>query len=204
VGYTLAGIEELLNIYCSSYEKIAKDIREGMEEGFSEGIRESMKLGFVEGIKECRATGFDKIEVRDMEEVLKNAFEASSDESALTIIKRAVSNEYWARIGPSFKLKMEEACNKIVEEIKIADFKVDGIGITYIESCVSASDKKITELIGNISEGVRKNLPADVVFSTFFDCLQDEFNKDLAKNLNAFEKRIYKEIDNRPITTVRS
>jgi hypothetical protein len=34
--------------------------------------------------------------------------------------------------------------------------------------------------------------------------VKDEFNKDLAKNLNAFEKRIYKEIDNRPITTVRS
>jgi hypothetical protein len=193
----LSWTEEFLNSYCSSYEKIAKDIREGIDEGFSEGLRESMKLGFVEGIKECRDTGFDNIEVRDMEEGLKNALETSSNESALTIIKRAVSNEYWAKIGPSFRLKMEEACNKTVEEIHSADFEVDGISTTYLESCVNASDEKITEYIGNVCEGVRKNLPTDVIFSMFFNCLQDEFNRDLVKNLKAFKERIRKEIDNK-------
>jgi hypothetical protein len=195
--YTLAGIEELLNGYCSSYEIIAKDIHEGIDEGFSEGLRESMKLGFVEGIKECRNKGFDNIEVRDMEESLKNALETASDESSLSIVNRSVSNEYWAKISPFFKRKMEQACNKTVEEIKNAEFNVDGINDVYIQSCVNASDRKIAEYIDNVCAGIRKNLPGDVIFNIFFDCLQDEFNRDFGKNLKAFTERICKEIDNK-------
>lgn len=193
----MAGIENFLNGYCSSYEIIAKDICEGIDEGFIEGLREGIKQGFVEGIKECRITGFDNIEVKDIEESLKNTIESASDESAITIIKRAVSNEYWAKISPSFKLEMEEACNKTIMEIKKSVFEVDKASSSDIEICVNAADEKVTGCISNVCEGVKKNLPTYAIFSIFFDCLQDEFNRDLGKNLKGFKEGLCKEIENK-------
>jgi hypothetical protein len=44
---------------------------------------------------------------------------------------------------------------------------------------------------------VKKKLPIDVIFRIFFDTLQEEFNRDLDENLEACEKRICKEIDDK-------
>ena len=195
--YTLVGIGISLDGYCSSYEKIAKDIREGIDEGFSEGLREGVKQGFIDGVKECRKGGFDNIEVKGMEEILECAFETASDETVSATIKRAVTNEYWVKISPSFEQKMEEACNKAVEEIKNADFDLDKRPASHIKSCVGTSAEKITECISDVCKGVRKNYPTDIIFWRFFDCLQDEFNRDLGKNLKACEERICKEIDSK-------
>lgn len=199
MGLALAGIEDPLNSFCSSYEKLARDIREGIEEGFSEGLREGIKQGFVDGIKECRDTGFENIEVTEMEGVLKYALEAASDESARTKIKRTVSNEYWAKISPLFKQKMIEACNRAVEEIKDANFELDKKPPSYIRSCVNASLEKITGFIGDVSGGVREKLPTGMIFGSFFDSLQDELNRDLAKNLETCKERIFEVVDSKTI-----
>jgi hypothetical protein len=42
-GYILAEIEVPLDNYCSSYETMAKEIQEGMDEGFNKGLREGIK-----------------------------------------------------------------------------------------------------------------------------------------------------------------
>ena len=194
-GYTLTEIEVPVNDYCSRYETMAKDIREGMDEGFNEGLREGIRQGFVAGIRECMATGFDNIYVKSMEEILKDASKNSSDETIRVTIKQTVSNEYREKISPSFKRKMEEACGKAVEEIKKADFEMDMRPASGLKNCFCASVKKIKECIGNTCGDIRKNFPTDVIFGSFFDSLQDEFNKDLDENLDACEKRICKEID---------
>lgn len=193
----MAEIEASLDGYCSSYKKTAKEIREGMDEGFNEGLREGIKQGFVAGVRECRSTGFDNIEVKCMEEILKNACRAASYETMCVTIRRAVSKEYREKIGPSFKHEMEKACNKAVEEIKNADLELDKRSASDLKSCVDNSVKKIKGCVGNAFGGIRKNFPADVVFVSFFDSLQDEFNRDMDENLGACEKRICKEIDSK-------
>lgn len=194
-GYTLTEIEIPVNDYCSRYETMAKDVREGMDEGFNEGLREGIKQGFIAGVRECMATGFDNICVKSMEEILNDASKKSSDETMRVTIKRTVSNEYREKISPSFKRKMEEICNKAVEEIKNADFELDNRPASSLKNCVCTSVKKIKECIGNTCADIRKNFPTDVIFGSFFDSLQDEFNKDLDENLDTCEKRICKEID---------
>lgn len=74
-------IEVPVNDYCSEYEMMANDIHAGMDEGFNEGFREGIKQGFVAGIRECLVTDFDSIDVKGMEEILKDAFENASDEA---------------------------------------------------------------------------------------------------------------------------
>ncbi|MDD3246409.1 MAG: hypothetical protein PHF18_06090 [Methanosarcina sp.] len=192
----MTGIEDSLNGYCSSYEKIANDICESIDEGFNEGLREGIKQGFIEGVKECRNTGFDNIEVKKMEEILKCAFRTASDETCSTA-KQAISNSYLAKIAPSFKQKMGQACNKAVEEIKDADFELDKKSAFCTKSCVDASVKKITVCIGNVCGDMRKKFSTDVTFGSFFDRLQDVFNSELEKNLKACEERICKEIDSK-------
>jgi len=192
----LTGIEDSLNGYCSSYEKIAKDICEGIDEGFNEGLRKGIKKGFVAGVKECRLTGFDNIEVKNMEEILKCAFDTASDETYSTA-KQAISHKYLAKVAPSFKQKMEEACNKAVEEIKDADFELDKKSAFCTKSCVDASVKKITACIGNVCADMKKKFSTDVTFGSFFDRLQGVFNSELEKNLKTCEERICKEIDNK-------
>jgi hypothetical protein len=196
-GYTLTEIELPIGNYCISYETIAKEIREGVDEGLNEGIKEGIKQGFVAGIRECRLTGFDNIEVKCMEEILKDAFKTSSVETARIRIRHTVSNRYRDRISPSFKQKMGEACDRAVEEIKKTDIELDKRPISGLKSCVNASVKKIKECIGNSCGNMRKNFPDDLVFGSFFDSLQDEFNRDLDENLEACEKRIWKEIDSK-------
>lgn len=193
--YALAGIEDILNGYYKSYEMIAKDIREGIDEGFSEGFREGLKQGFIEGIKECISKGFDQIKVEDMNQVLMHTLENCTSETASAVIKRDVSNEYWGNIRPSFKQEMEDAYYKTVEEIKNADLDVGEKSAFYIKSCVDLSAKKIVECVGNVCDVVRPNSPTDVIFKNFYYCLQDEFNRDLDKNLKAYEKMICTEID---------
>jgi hypothetical protein len=193
----LTEIEVPVNDYCSRYETMAKDIREGIDEGFNEGLREGIKKGFVAGIRECMDKGFDNIEVKCMEEILKDAFKTSSDETTRVRIKRTVSNKYREKISPSFKQKMEEACDKAVEEIKNTDFELDKRPASGLKSCVNISVKKIKECIGSAGGDMRKKLPTDLVFGSFFDCLQAEFDRDLDENLKACEKRICKEIDNK-------
>ncbi|WP_440956044.1 hypothetical protein ACSAZK_03570 [Methanosarcina sp. Mfa9] len=188
-------IEASLDGYCFSYETMVKEILEGIDEGFREGLREGIKKGFVAGICECRTAGFDNLDVKCLERILKDACETASDEAVCITIKQTVSNEYRAKIGPSFKQKMEEACNKAVEEIRDADLELDKRSASELKGCVDASAKTIKVCVGNACESMRKNFPADVVFGSFFDCLQDEFNKDLDKNLAVCEKRVSKEID---------
>lgn len=172
----------------------AKYIREGIDEGFTEGFREGLKQGFIEGIKECRSKGFDQIEVKEINQVLEFTLETGTNESASDVIKQAVSDEYRSNIGSSFKQEMEDAYYKGSEEIKNANFEVDEIPVSYIKSCVGTSIEKIMECIGSAFWGVKKNLPANMLFIHFFYCLQDEFNKDLGKNLKAYEKTICTEI----------
>ncbi|AKB18678.1 hypothetical protein [Methanosarcina sp. WWM596] len=190
-------IEVPVNDYCSKYETMAKDIREGMDEGFNEGLSEGIKKGFVAGIRECMDKGFDEIEVKCMKEILKDAFKTSSDETTRFRIKHTVGNKYREKISPSFKKKMEEACDKAIEEIKNTDFELDKRPASGLKSCVETSVKKIKECIGNSCGDMRKKFPTDLIFGSFFDCLQDEFNRDLDENLEACEKRICKEIDNK-------
>jgi hypothetical protein len=176
---------------------MAKEIREGVDEGFNEGIKEGIKQGFVAGIRECLDEGFDNIEVKCMEEILKDAFKTSSDETIRVRIKRTVSNRYREKISPSFKEKMQEACDKAVEEIKKTDFELDKRPASGLKLCVNISVKKIKECIGSASGDLRKNFPKDLVFGSFFDSLQAEFNRDIDENLKACEKRICKEIDHK-------
>lgn len=190
-------IEDSLDGYCSSYEKIANDICEGMDEGFSEGLREGIRQGFIEGIKECRLTGFDNIEVKGMEEILKYALDTASDETLCSIIRQKVSEEYWEKIGPSLKKKMEEACSKVVKEIKNADIELDKKPASYLKNCVNASIENITECIGSVCSDMEKNFLTDIIFKSFFNCLQSEFNRDLDRNLKVCEERICIEIDNK-------
>ncbi len=194
----MAELEVPIDNYCSSYEKMAKEIREGVDEGLNEGIKEGIKQGFVAGIRECRLTGFDNIEVKCMEEILKDAFKTSSAETARIRIRHTVGNKYRDTISPSFKQKIGEACDRAVEEIKNvknADFEPDKRPVSGLKSCVGASVKKIKECIGNACGDVRKKFSTDLVFGSFFDSLQDEFNRDLDENLEACEKRIFREID---------
>lgn len=190
-------IEVTIDNYCRSYETMTNEIREGMDEGLNEGIKEGIKQGFVAGIRECRLSGFDNIEVKCMEEILKDAFKTSSAETARIRIRHTVSNRYREKISSSFRLKMEEACDKAVEEIKNTDFELEKGSASGLKSCVNTSVKKIKECIGNACGDIRKSFPADLIFGTFFDCLQDEFNRDLEENLEACEKRICKEIDSK-------
>jgi len=89
----LIGIVATLSDYRNSYEKIAKEIREGMNEGFSEGLVECIKQGFVDGVKECRTVGFGNIDVKSTEEILKFAFETASGEALGIAVRRTVSRE---------------------------------------------------------------------------------------------------------------
>lgn len=193
----LVGIEDIFNVYYSSFEMIAKDIREGIDEGFIEGFREGIKQGFVEGIKECKSKGFNNIEVGDLDQVLKYTLETGSNESASDIIKQAVSDEYWMKIEPPFKQKMDDAYYGVVEEIRNTDFEKDIKHVSCIKSCLDASVKRIMECIGDVCGGVRKYISEDEIFMNFFYCLQDEFNRDLVKSLKAYEKRICAEIENK-------
>lgn len=193
----LVGIEDIFNGYYSSFEMIAKDIREGIDEGFIEGFREGIKQGFVEGVKECKSKGFDNIEVGDLDHVLKYTLETGSNESARDIIKQAVSDEYWMKIEPSFKQKMDDAYYGVVEEIRNTDFEVNKKPASYINNCLDAPAKKIMEGIGDVCGGVREFISEDEIFMNFFCCLQNEFNRDLGKNLKAYEKRICAEIENK-------
>lgn len=190
-------IEVPVNDYCSKYEIMANDIREGMEEGFNEGFREGIKQGFVAGVRECMVTGFGNIDVKGMEEILKGAFETASDEAIRITVRRTASNEYREKISPSFKKKMEEACNNAVEEIKNTDFELEEMSSSKLKNCVDTSVKKIRGHIGNACGGAKKKPPTDMIFKLFFDTLQEEFNRDLDENLKACEKRICKEIDNK-------
>lgn len=197
-GYTLTEIEVPIDNYCSSYESIAKDIREGIDEGLNEGIKGGIKQGFVAGIRECLDRGFDNIEVKCMEEILKDAFKTSSAETARVRIRHTVGNKYRDRISPSFKQKMGEACDKAVEEIKNvknADFEPDKTPVSGLKSRVNPSFEKIKECIGSVCGDVRKKFSSDFVFGSFFESLQDELNRDLDENLEACEKRICREID---------
>ncbi len=183
--------------YYSKYEMMANDIRAGMDEGFNEGFREGIKQGFVAGVRECFVTGFNDIDVKGMEEILKDAFETASDEAIRIKVRRTASNEYKEKISPSFKKKMEEACNKAVEEIKDVDFELEEQSASELKDSVGISVKKVRECIGNAFRGAKKKLPTYVIFRLFFDTLQEEFNRDLDENLEACEKRICKEIDNK-------
>lgn len=185
----------LLEEYHANYEKTAKEICEGIDEGFNEGYKAGIKKGFIEGVKECIASGFNNIEVKSTEETLRYAFKTSSDEAITVSITRAVSRKYREKIGPPFKKKMEKICNTVVEDIKKADFELEEIPASELKICVDASVKKIRECIDNAFEGVRKNLPEDLIFGSIFNGLQDGFDNDLEENLKACEKRIYKEID---------
>jgi flagellar biosynthesis/type III secretory pathway protein FliH len=190
-------INFLLNDYLTNYGNMAKEIHEGVEEGFSEGYKEGIKQGFIDGVKECLATGFNNIEVKSTEETLKCALETASDESINVSITRAVSRKYRERISPPFKKKMEEACNKAVENIKKADFDLEEVPASELKICVDASVKKIKECIDGAFEGIRKNLPEDLIFGSVFNGLQGGFDNDLEENLQACEKRICKEIDSK-------
>lgn len=186
-----------LNDYRSSYEKMAKEIREGMNEGFNEGLVEGIKQGFVDGVKECRSVGFGNIDVKSTEEILKFAFETASGEALGVAVRRTVSREYKAKIGPSFRKKMKEECDKAVEDIRRADLELDKGSASDLKNSVEASAKKIKEFVGGAFGGIRKNLPVDVVFRSFFESLQEELNRDLDRHLKACEIRICKEIDNK-------
>ncbi len=196
-GSTLTEIDVILDDYRSSYGKTAEEIREGMDEGFSEGYREGIKQGFIDGVKECMATGFNNIEVKSTEETLKCAFETASDEAVNVSITQAVSRKYREKIGPSFKKKMEEACNNVVEDIRKADFEMEKIYASELKICVDASVKKIKECIDSAFEGIKENLPENLVFGSIFNGLQDGFDNDLEEKLKACEIRICKEIDNK-------
>ncbi|MGB9939419.1 hypothetical protein [Methanosarcina sp.] len=56
-------IEVSLNDYYSSYETMAKEIREGIDEGFDERVIEGIKQEFVAGIRGCRVSGFNNNEM---------------------------------------------------------------------------------------------------------------------------------------------
>jgi hypothetical protein len=185
----------LLNDYRISYGKTAKEIREGIDEGFNEGYKEGIKQGFIDGVKECLATGFNDIEVKSTEETLKYAFETASDESINVSITRAVSRKYRERIGPPFKKKMEEACSKVVEDIRRGDFELDKLPASELKICVGTSVQKIKECVDSAFEGIRKNLPEDLVFGSVLNGLQDGFDNDLEENLQTCKNRICKEID---------
>lgn len=190
-------IEIFLNNYCNSYEAMAEEIHEGIDEGFNEGLKEGIKQGFVDGIKECRSTGFDNIDVKSTEEILKRAFKIASDEAIETTVRKAVSDEYSEKVAPSFKKKMEEACSKAVEEIKNADFELDEMSASKLKNRVDESVEKVRECIGSACGGVKKNLPKDMIFKIFFGSLQDEFNRDLEENLEVCKMRICEELDNK-------
>lgn len=190
-------IELPINNYCRSYEMMANEIRGGIDEGFNEGLREGIKKGFVAGIRECLDKGFDNIEVKCMEEILKGALKTSSEETARVRIRHTVGNKYREKISSSFKQKMEEACSRAVEEMKNANFELDKRPASGLKICVNTSIKKIKECTGSACEDMRKNFPTDLVFGSFFDSLQVEFNRDLDENLEACEKRIWKEIDSK-------
>ena len=83
----------------------------------TKGLEMASSRGFIAGIKDCIVKGFDDIDVKCMEEILKDAFKTSSDETIRVYIKRNISNEYGEKISPSFKQRMEEVCDKAVEEI---------------------------------------------------------------------------------------
>ena len=196
-GYTLTEIESSLNNYCSSYEAIAKEIHEGIDEGFNEGLNEGIKQGFIDGIKECRATGFDNIDIKNTEEILKMAFKMASDEAIDITVRQTVSNEYREKIGPSFKKRMEEACSNAVEEIKSTDFELDEVSASKLKNRVDVSVKRVKECISSTCGNMKKNLPTNVILRLFFECLKSEFNRDLEENLETCEKRICKEIDSK-------
>jgi hypothetical protein len=106
--------------------------------------------------------GFDNIDVKRMEEILEDAFKTSSDETIRSNIERNVSKEYGKKISPSFKQKMEEACNRAVEEITNADFELDKRPASGLEIGIKVSVKKIKECIGNACGDIRKNFPLDI------------------------------------------
>jgi hypothetical protein len=193
----LTDIVVTLDNYRNSYEKLAKEIREGMNEGFSEGLVEGIKQGFVDGVKECRTVGFGNIDVKSTEEILKIAFGSASGEALGIAVRRTVSRKYKAKIGPSFRKKMKEACDKAVEDIKRSDFELDERFASEYQNRVSGSVKKIKESIGTAFGGIRRTLPVDEVFRNFFEGLQEELNRDLDMHLKACERRICKEIDNK-------
>jgi hypothetical protein len=92
---------------------------------------------------------------------------------------------------------MKEACNKAVEDIKRSDFELDKGSASEYQNRVFGSVKKIKESAGSAFGSIRRTLPVDVVFRSFFEGLQEELNRDLDMHLKACERRICKEIDNK-------
>jgi hypothetical protein len=156
-GLALTEIKVLLNDYLDNYGEIAKEIHEGVNEGFNEGYKEGIKQGFIDGVKECLASGFNNIEVKNVEETLKYAFCTASDEAVNTSITRTVSRKYREKIGPAFKKKMEEACNKVVENIRKADFKLEETPASELKICVGISVKQIKECVDGTFGTLKKN-----------------------------------------------
>lgn len=197
MGLPLAEIENPLNNFCSSYEELAREIREGIEEGFKEGLNEGIKLGFINGIKECRDKGFENIEVPGMEEALKSALDAKSEEAVYATIKQAVSSEYWTKISPVFKQEMVETCNRTLKEMKEVNSEQDKKSLSGIAGSINGSLEKIKGFIAEVTNGVKKDLPLFKVFESFFDCLQNEFDRDLEKNLKMCKERIFEITDSK-------
>lgn len=176
---------------------MTEEIQEGIAEGFNEGLREGIKQGFIDGIKECRDLGFSNIDVKSMEEVLENSFKIVSDKTIQITFRQVVGKEYRENVSPSFKKKMEEACNKAVEGINNSDCEMGEAAALKLMYRVDVSIEKIRECIGNACGTVKEQFSTNTVFESLFDCMQDEFKKGLDKNLEACEKSAYKAIDSK-------
>lgn len=90
---------------------------------------------------------------------------------------------------------MEAACTRLVDELKQSRQHVSAAVAAGSKKAVELAVKKIKERVGGICGDVRKKLPTDVVFGSFFDGIQAGFNSDLDAGLKACEKRIDAAID---------
>lgn len=132
-----------------------------------------------------------------MEEALKSALDAKSEEAIYATIKQAVSTEYWTKISPVFKQEMVETCNRTLKEMKEAKSETDKNSPIGITGSVNGSLEKIKGFIAEVTKGVRKSLPSYKVLEIFFDCLQNEFDRDLEKNLKVCKERIFETTDSK-------
>jgi hypothetical protein len=138
----LEKIETPLDGYCRGYDILVEDILAGIEEGFKEGLKEGIKQGFIAGIIEFKSTGFEDIDVKSTDEILKDSFKQGSDAATFTTIKQTVTNEYRVTIGTVFKKEMEKACEKAVMNIRNADVTLDKVSAFELKLSLKESIKK--------------------------------------------------------------
>jgi flagellar biosynthesis/type III secretory pathway protein FliH len=166
--------------------QLKEEIIQSIKDGTREGIQQGIQNGFLEGIKESADMGFT-----NLMETLSTDTDVFLNIMATSVVEQEVENRVKSVICPSIKIRMDRACQNVLQNIQVNKQEGTLFNIDQELDLEGLSQGQLDQCIQSLSQ----YLPQNFIFGSLFNGCESALTTCLTENVQDCRQLVQDKID---------